>query len=58
MLGGHDAGWPRPRCWRASRSGGSARPEEVADLAVYLLSERSAFVTGSVHAIDGGYSEG
>ena len=32
------------------------RPEEVAELAVYLLSERSAFVTGSVQTIDGGYA--
>ena len=34
------------------------RAEEVAELAVYLLSERSAFVTGAVHTIDGGYVEG
>jgi 3-oxoacyl-[acyl-carrier protein] reductase len=32
------------------------RPEEVADLAVYLLSDKAGFITGSVHAIDGGYS--
>jgi NAD(P)-dependent dehydrogenase (short-subunit alcohol dehydrogenase family) len=31
------------------------RPEEIADLAVYLLSDRAAFVTGSIHTIDGGY---
>jgi 3-oxoacyl-[acyl-carrier protein] reductase len=31
------------------------RPEEVAELAVYLLSDKAAFITGSVHAIDGGY---
>jgi 3-oxoacyl-[acyl-carrier protein] reductase len=33
------------------------RPEEVAGLAVYLLSDRSGFVTGAVHTIDGGYAE-
>ena len=32
------------------------RAEEVAALAVYLLSDAAAFVTGSVHAIDGGAS--
>jgi 3-oxoacyl-[acyl-carrier protein] reductase len=33
------------------------RPEEVASLAVYLLSDQAAFITGSIHAIDGGYVE-
>ena len=32
------------------------RPEEVADFALFLLSDRAAFVTGSAHLIDGGYS--
>jgi len=34
------------------------RPEEVAGLAVHLLSARSAFVTGSVQTVDGGYTLG
>ena len=34
------------------------RPEEVADLAVYLLSDKAGFITGSVHTIDGGYIQG
>lgn len=33
-----------------------ATREEVADLVAYLLSERAAFITGSIHSIDGGYT--
>ena len=32
------------------------RPEEIAELAVYLGSDESAFTTGSIHIIDGGWS--
>jgi 3-oxoacyl-[acyl-carrier protein] reductase len=32
-------------------------PEDVAALAVFLLSEKAAFLTGGVHAVDGGYRE-
>ncbi len=31
-------------------------PKEIADLAVYLASDESNFVTGVTHAIDGGMS--
>ena len=33
-----------------------ATREEVADYAAFLLSDRAAFITGSVHSIDGGYT--
>ncbi len=36
--------------------GRMGRPEEIADLAVYLASDEAAFVTGSVMVIDGGWT--
>jgi len=30
------------------------RPEEVAELAVYLASDAAAYITGNTHFIDGG----
>ena len=32
------------------------KPEEIAALAVYLASDESAFTTGAIHIIDGGFS--
>jgi len=37
-------------------SGRLGKPEEIAALAVYLASDESAFVTGSIQIIDGGWS--
>ncbi|MEO6717879.1 MAG: SDR family oxidoreductase [Novosphingobium sp.] len=45
-LGGREA------TMKVFSSGRSARPEEIADLIVYLASDRASFISGSVIAID------
>ena len=32
------------------------QPEEVADLVCFLCSDKAAFITGSLYAVDGGYT--
>ena len=36
----------------------NGRPEEVADLCVFLCSERAGYITGQAIAIDGGWLRG
>ena len=47
-------GRPRRRSSRASRSAASARPNEIADLVVYLAT--ATYTTGHIHIIDGGWT--
>jgi 2-keto-3-deoxy-L-fuconate dehydrogenase len=52
--GDPDAGW---KSFIARQPMGRlGNPEEIAALALYLASDESAFVTGTIHIIDGGWS--
>lgn len=48
----------RAELFRSQPLGRIARPEEVADVVVFLASERAAFVTGVTITVDGGHSRG
>lgn len=43
------------RSWAQIPMGRYAKPEEIADMATFLCSDRAAYVTGSVMRVDGGY---
>ena len=45
----------RRRCWQRSRSGASARMDDLAGAVVFLASDASAYVTGHCIPVDGGY---
>jgi NAD(P)-dependent dehydrogenase (short-subunit alcohol dehydrogenase family) len=32
----------------------AGRPEEIVELILFLLSDKSSFMTGSIHSVDGG----
>jgi 2-keto-3-deoxy-L-fuconate dehydrogenase len=55
-------GGDREQVWKGfvarQPMGRLGEPHEIAALAVYLASDESAFVTGTIHIIDGGWSNG
>jgi NAD(P)-dependent dehydrogenase (short-subunit alcohol dehydrogenase family) len=55
MYDAHDAEWKRSRMNRVP-AGRPADPDEIADAAVFLLSDRARYITGQTLLVDGGIS--
>lgn len=53
-IGGHDGARERGR--QFNPIGRVAEPEEVAEAAIWLASDRASFITGQALAVDGGYT--
>jgi NAD(P)-dependent dehydrogenase (short-subunit alcohol dehydrogenase family) len=53
-FGGNDAGKAQEQFEQMIPMGRYAKNEEIADLVLFLASDESKFITGSVHRIDGG----
>ena len=56
MSGGKGAGERFPEMIKASALRRAGQPEEVAELASFLASDRASFITGAVIPIDGGHT--
>jgi NAD(P)-dependent dehydrogenase (short-subunit alcohol dehydrogenase family) len=56
MSGGPGAGKRFPQLVEGAPLKRAGQPEEVAELAVFLASDRASFITGAVIPIDGGVS--
>jgi NAD(P)-dependent dehydrogenase (short-subunit alcohol dehydrogenase family) len=58
MSGGHEAIKRHPQLVEAAPLKRAGEPEEVAELACFLASDRATFISGAIIPIDGGHSAG
>ena len=42
-------------CVKTTPLGHIGRPEEIGELAAFLLSDKASYITGATHLIDGGW---